>query len=521
MSFAEYPVGPTDHRGDLHIAQWARAARLSLLLSGHTLGRVNHALGDRGANNGSYAASSGAHEEAVLPGGLGVVSNPAPGAASVNFANFDAFGNGDCTVWFVSGAAAGTSMPNIFAQGGAAGGIWIQANTDENQSNVAGQLCFGLLQTGVNRSSIKAASALDGTVHAYVVRKRGSTGQWWRDGRRLTTVVTGTLGGAPATATDTLRAIGDSTNGAFALPVGFVIGGIFRSGLTDRQCANLATLRGAWSPFEPRRIAVALPAGSAFTGSLVDSAAGTDINSAGVVFNVSLIDGATGADLMSATAVRAASLIDASTGADLLSAASTRAASLLDAAAGSDTASAGASLSATLLDGVTAADIQSAVATLQASLVDGATADDLRSATRIAAATVIDAAAGADINTTGTTFSRSLVDSARGADALQAAAIMVASLVDQASVTDQFNAAQQLTVLLTDAAAGSDLRSGSIPATYNVTLLDLAYALDVLSGVLGGGPLLVPSRSRGVDYSLAPLGVDYALQSQGVDCYAV
>lgn len=205
------------------------------------------------------------------------------------------------------------------------------------------------------------------------------------------------------------------------------------------------------------------------------------------------------------------SFVDASSGADLLNAAAAFAANLVDAAAGSDTSNAGASLSATLLDGVTAADIQSAVATLLASLVDGSTADDMLTATRIAAAAVIDAAAGDDINTTGTTFNRSLVDGASGADALQAAAIMVASLVDQAHLADQFNAAQQLVVLLTDAAAGSDLRSGSVPITANVSLIDLAAALDVLTATMAAaGIFTAASRHR-----LGPLMLQAAASRVG------
>lgn len=255
------------------LADWALEARLSLLVSGHSWGRVNYASAKRGASLGAYTAFSGSHALKVNPGGIAVYSDTAPGAASANFSSLDALGNGDFTIWFIAGPlpASGSLYKQILGQSGASGVSWLAANVDENYGLVSGQMALGLLQTGVDRSSIKAASALDGVSHAWCVRKKGATGQWWRDGIPITTTTTGSLAGSPHASGDTVYVAGSSLDGSAALPEGLVMLGVCKSSLGDDLCAELSTFRGAWKVWAPRRDVgpVSAGGGAGITGPLI------------------------------------------------------------------------------------------------------------------------------------------------------------------------------------------------------------------------------------------------------------
>lgn len=332
---------------------------------------------------------------------------------------------------------------------------------------------------------------VDGVRYVIGARAAGGAGAVFNNGR-LTASATGlstpNTGGRLALATNS--GLGDD----WTLPPAWEYYAQWGLAVHDAVFAELA-LRGASIFLSPLLVMLGgFTASSSFSVTFLDSAGGAEVIAMTPVRNGALTDAGGGADLYSATAARNAALLDAAAGADLYSASAARNATAIDQAAGTDIISAGSALAATLLDAAQGDDIRSAVSTLLASLTDGATVDDVRTASMVANATAIDAAAGADLLNAGNTANRSLVDGAAGAEALQAAAVMVASLVDAASLADQFNAAQQLVVLLTDAAAGSDLRSGSVPVTYNVSLVDLVAALDVLSGAVGGITLAAGRR---------------------------
>lgn len=439
------------------LADWAKEARLSLLVSGHTNCRVNYAASDRGANTGAYTLSSGSHDLKVVTGGVATYNSTDPGAASVNFSALDALGNGDFTVWFISGplASSGTTYKQVFGQSGSAGSCWLTANADENYAVVNGQIVMGLLQTGVNRSSIKAASALDGASHAWCVRKRGTTGQWWRDGIPLTTTTSGTLTGAPTAAGDTVYLVGSSLDGSAAMPEGLVMLAAARAALGDDLCAKLATRRGAWQVWRPRRIRVPVSGGPA-------------------TYNVDLTETATATDALTVIASYALAVSESATATDAASAVATWPRSVSESA--------------------TASDIVSAVQTLGAAVSETVSATDLVSAILAAAAAISDAATATDAVTSslnGNIYPVSLTESATSTDTVAAVAQMVAQIAESASSGDAYAVAANLVALLTETGSPADVVA--VPGGYSVSLTEAAAALDVVAAAVAG--VITPSAA--------------------------
>lgn len=222
---------------------------------------------------GTYTASSGAHSKKAIRAGIGTTTTA--GAASVNYAR-NAIGNSDCTLIFIGNPGTATKQ-QVLSQTGAAGDCWLTCNGDENSTGgdyISGQLVLGLLQTGVNRSSIKVAGAIDGTLSAFVIRKRGATGAAWKNGVSQTVVTTGTLAGSPCAAADTVRVCGNSADGAYAFVDTLVLAGIFNTALPDTECAALSKLTGAWRVFAPLQermwMAAVAAGGGSVTGPLIN-----------------------------------------------------------------------------------------------------------------------------------------------------------------------------------------------------------------------------------------------------------
>lgn len=165
--------------------------------------------------------------------------------------------NGDMTVLFVGNPTSGAGFTsNIFSQSGAAGAVWFGANTDEFNGIVPGQLTLGLLQTGVDRSSIKAAGATDGTLSCYLIKKTAGTGAAFKNGKALTTVTTGSLLGAPCAAADTTSIGGDNANSGSSFNASMFLVLVFNRALSDAECASISA--NPWQIF--RSIARSLPA---------------------------------------------------------------------------------------------------------------------------------------------------------------------------------------------------------------------------------------------------------------------
>lgn len=193
--------------------------------------------------NGVPIAPSGTQDRVVTTRGIGSDFAPTGGYAVVIY-DRQVFNNGDITALSFGASAEGWML----SQSGPAGEVWFANNVDEQQDPVANQLCLGLLEAGVSRSSIKVPGATDGTLSCFVVRKSNGAGAAWKNGVPQTVVTTGSLSASPTTATDTLAVGGKVGEGGLGSRV-TVATAVFGKALTDAECASLS--RNPWQLFSP------------------------------------------------------------------------------------------------------------------------------------------------------------------------------------------------------------------------------------------------------------------------------
>ncbi len=222
-----------------------------------------------------YTVGSGTTVDSTLLGNRGKSTS---GSASYN-QTWDAIGNGDVTVLMYGAPTAAAAVKEALHQNGTNGVVWFGANTDENEAAVSGQLCLGLLQTGINRSSVKVASAIDGTLSCYVVGKRTGAGVAYKNGYPLTVTTSGTLGGSPTLAGDTVKLVGDSANGSFAFENTLILVAVWKRLLTVSEFASVSI--NPWQLFAPipKKYWIQVSAGNTGTGSASFTFTATGIGS--------------------------------------------------------------------------------------------------------------------------------------------------------------------------------------------------------------------------------------------------
>jgi hypothetical protein len=160
------------------------------------------------------------------------------GASQVSLSN-NIFGNGDVTALFFGNPTASASIKEAIAQSNGSNKVWFGANTDENEGSVSGQLCLGLLQSGVNRSSVKSAGAIDGSMSTYLVGKSAGSGIAYKNGQKLTVVTTGTLAGSPTTASDVVRIGGTTANSGLSFGATAVLMLVWKRKLSDLEAKSI------------------------------------------------------------------------------------------------------------------------------------------------------------------------------------------------------------------------------------------------------------------------------------------
>jgi hypothetical protein len=101
-------------------------------------------------------------------------------------------------------------------------------------------------------------------------------------------------------------------------------------------------------------------------------------------------------------------------------------------------------------------------------------------------AAVSEAASLTDEQSTEPAVTAGISEAVSAADALSAAAQLVAAVAEAASSADAYTAAQQLVALITEPATAADAVVGEAPATYSVSITELATALDQIVAALAG-----------------------------------
>lgn len=216
----------------------------------------------------SVTQTSGTREVAPTPAGIGTKTYN--GANSVNQAR-EVIASGDWTFAFIGNPPSDSFPRYAFDQRGGAGEMAFGVNFDDQFSALAGRFSVTMLQSGVNRSHAYVASAVDGTMKAFVMRNRGGTVSAWIDGVARTVVTSGNFATvAASTASDTFYCAGLSIDGgkAFGGTAGdasLVATLAAQSALSDSDCIALSRVSSFWGvAYQPRRIYVPSAAAGAF-----------------------------------------------------------------------------------------------------------------------------------------------------------------------------------------------------------------------------------------------------------------
>jgi len=231
---------------------------------------------------------SGSRTVSIGSAGCGVVGI---GASSSNQTR-GVFQNSSFTAFFIGNPPSDASNTRFaLSQYNGASLVAMGANFSDQftAAGAGGRFALTMLESGVNRSHAYVASAADGLMHCFLVRKSGATVTMWIDGVQRTVVSSGGFAGSPVGAADTFYCGGQSVDGAkaFGGPSGDAVlfaTGLLQSALTDAECAELSTIAGAYAlAFEPRRIYIptSVSGGGSVTGTLATTNANDTITAVG------------------------------------------------------------------------------------------------------------------------------------------------------------------------------------------------------------------------------------------------
>jgi hypothetical protein len=205
----------------------------------------NHHVELVNALAGTYTYTNGTNCQIATRAGVGL----SVGGASQELFSSSAYGNGDSTsmIFGMPSATPGSSSVAIM-QEGSLGSVFFDCAGDQNDNIVPGQLCLRILQTGVNRSAIMASGVIDGSLSTYIIRKRGLTGQAFKNGLPVTTTLSGDLTATPVSASDTSRVYGHASNSAFGFNGFLLLLVIWKRALSDMEILSIS--QNPWQIFQ-------------------------------------------------------------------------------------------------------------------------------------------------------------------------------------------------------------------------------------------------------------------------------
>lgn len=285
-----------------------------------------------------------------------------------------------------------------------------------------------------------------------------------------------------------------------------VIGGLYRGGSIIQQSAAHQVGLGVisrldwadnqaeewllnpwqlWAPDE-RRVWILGAGGSSYSVDLTEAATAADQPGALLTRAAAAAESITAADAAAGLMIRPAALTEAASAADTAAGAILAGAALTEAASAADSATTGSVASGAVAEAIAAADAASALTVLGAALAESVTSTDLIVGLLSAVAAVADAVSLADAQSTDPAITAGVEEAVSAADALSAAAQLVAAVAETASAADAYAAAQQLVALITEPATAADSVLGEVPATYSVSVAELATALDQIVAALAG-----------------------------------
>jgi len=238
-----------------------------------------------------------------------------------------------------------------------------------------------------------------------------------------------------------------------------------------------------WQLFEPRRIWVPVSAGGggSWSVSLTETASANDSLAAATTALVSLIESASAADIITAATIAAVALTEAASASDTQTASysATGSGSVTELASASDTLDAANTMLRALTETASADDQLAAATTMLRAISESASASDDASASYTAAGAA------------------AITETASATDALTAAATLLVTILEAGSATDALAAATTMVRAITEQATAIDTVAGALPgSTWDVSIEELAAAVDLITGYAAGGLTVSPLGLR-------------------------
>lgn len=245
----------------------------------------------------------------------------------------------------------------------------------------------------------------------------------------------------------------------------------------------LAVSGSPWRLFERRRIfvPVSVGGGGSWSVSLTETASASDSLAAATTALVSLIESASSADIITAATIAAVALTEAASASD------------------TQTASYSATGSGSVTESASAADTLDAATTMLRALTETASADDQLAAATTMLRAISESASAAD--TPAASYSgagaATIEELTSATDALTAAATLLVTILEAGSADDALQAATTMVRAITEQATAVDEVTAALPgSTWDVSIEELAAAVDLITGYAAGGLTASPLGLR-------------------------
>lgn len=396
-------------------------------------------------------------------------------------------GLGDFTFLVVANPTSEATRRALISQdntGGAVGQAYLIANCNTSYGASAGTMMFGTATGAVaGENLVSASGAIDGAVNVYVGVRRGLRNEIWRNGVLLaanTAAGTTDMRGTPAS-------------------LGLCIGALH--GFAGYESTHHTLVAAAWNKaldlaalqrvksvgdlFLPQSIAGLVAAGgTTHNVTLTEAFTSTDTATSALTAAAAATETIAAAETLAAVMSAVASLTEAASTADAQTAARVQAAAATEAATATDAQAATLTAARSVTEAASATDLAAAVALAVAAVSEAISATESQSTSPVTTAALTEAASAADSASVIATLAAALSESASAADAITAAALLVRTLTESVNAADAATTAAQLVALLTESASLADVQSTGGGTAHNVSIDELALALDLVATVL-------------------------------------
>ncbi len=252
-----------------------------------------------------------------------------------------------------------------------------------------------------------------------------------------------------------------------------------------------------WALFEPQRIPVPVSGGGTVHNvTLTESFSSIDAASPVLTAAAALTESASAAEALVAVMAAVASLTEAASASEAQTAAQVQAAAATEVAAATDAQAATLTAARSVTEAASASDLAAAVALAVAAVSEAISATDAQSTSPVVASALTEAASASDALSSIAGLASALSESASAADAIAAAGLLIRTLTESVNAADAATTAAQLVALLTETVSLTDGQGAGTPTAHDVSIDELALALDLVVAAIAGAGIDLGSIRR-------------------------